>query len=247
MSYSPQYTSETKIEGYLQIAINDSTDPTTTELLDWIEEIETDADQRMLGSYTLTDFEFDVPATSTIPRNFQKAGWLEWVRLYGYDFAEGLVVIPPYLPIVSVSSLSRRTSSLTEAKAWEALTEGPAANSSWVQLKKKTRSKQFYGFAIFFYDNIPIAGIGRLKMTYNYGWNLPTAVIREWCTLKVVIKTLEVLLATHVPFGTQDYGVMDIRVTAAELKRKWATALDRIAEIEAKHFPTEPKNIGVLL
>jgi len=84
-------------------------------------------------------------------------------------------------------------------------------------------------------------------MTYNYGWNLPTTVIREWCGLKVALKVFESLLAANVPYGTQDYGVMDVRVTAADLKRKWATALDRINEIERIHFPTEPRNIGVLL
>jgi len=247
MTYSPQYTTEVRVEGITQFDITASTNPSTSEVLDWIEEVEADADQRMLGSYTQTDLAFDVPPTSTIPRSFQKAGWLEWVRLYGYDYAEGLVVIPPFVPIVSVSSLSRRTSGLTETAAWEALTEGPAADSSWVQIKKKGRNKQYYGIAIFFYDNIPVAGIGRVKMTYNYGWNLPTAVIREWCGLKVALKVFEALLAANVPYGVQDYGVMDIRVSAAELKRKWATALDRIVEIEAKHFPTEPKNLGVLL
>jgi len=247
MTYTPQYTSQTRINGITQFTAGAATNPSTTEILDWIEEVEADADQRMLGSYTLTDFAFDISPTSTIPRNFQKAGWLEWVRLYGYDFAEGLVVVPPYVPIISISSLSRRTSGLTEAEAWEALTEGPAANSSWVQIKKKGRNKQYYGVAIFFYDNIPVAGIGRVKMTYNYGWNLPTTIIREWCGLKVAIKVFEALLAANIPYGTQDYGVVDVRVTAAELKRKWATALDRIAEIELKHFPTEPKNIGVLM
>jgi len=151
---------------------------------------------------------------------------------------------PPFLPIVSVASLSKRTSALTATEAWSALTEGPGADSSFLIMKKRTKTNQYLGFAIYFHNNTPSAGYQRIKMTYNYGWNLSTDIIGEWCSLKVALKVLGALVRANTPFGAADYGIADVRV-GIDIERRMVNIKERILEIEEQYFPE--KKLGIAL
>jgi len=231
------YTTEAKVEALLQMDIDGSSDPNTTEVAVWIAEVEADMDAQMLGSYTATDEVMDVPpVTGILPKD--TAYWMQYLNQYGYLPEEGQIVIPSRIPIVSISSLSRRTTGLSETAAWEALTEGPGSTASYIQIKKRTKADNVLGFALYFYQNPPVAGLGRLKMTYNYGWNIDTSILGEYASIKVALKVLDVLVSANIPAGTQDYSVVDIRVAAADIKRQRGLLLDRLAELEEKYFPT---------
>jgi len=66
MSYSPQYTSESLVEAITQIDITDSTNPSSSQVLTWIEEVEKEVEERRLGSHTATDVYIDVPGTEEV-------------------------------------------------------------------------------------------------------------------------------------------------------------------------------------
>ena len=237
------YTTQAKIEGVTQFNATDSSSPTNTEIDIWITEVEADADARALGEYTLTDQLIDVlpglnyPAKDTI-------AWLEAIA--GQRFAEisSLLVIPPFMPIVSINSLSRRTSVLGTTDVWEALNEGSSDDDHYIQYKKRTRTNNYLGFALYFHHKNPNPGYQRVKMTYNYGWDLDTDIIGEWCTLKVSLKVFNALLEANTPTGSSDYAIADTRV-GVDLERRIITIKERIKELEDRYFPKE--DLGVVL
>jgi len=237
------YTDETKVEGVTQFTITESTEPTTAQVAQWITEVEADVDARALSSYTLTDQKIDIPAKISYPESGTIA-WLEMIAGKNYMEIANRMFFPPFLPIVSVASLSKRASALTAAESWTSLTEGPGADSDFLIMKKRTKTNQYLGFAIYFYANAPTAGYQRVKMTYNYGWNLSTDIIGEWCTLKVALKVLGALLRSTTPFGSADYGIGDLRV-GIDLERRIVTLKERVLELEYQYFPE--KKLGIAL
>ena len=242
MTYTPKYTSQDKVTGITQFTPSGSTTPTDTQVLAWIEEVEADVDARALASYTLTDQivdvlpEFNYPAKGTI-------AWLEAVAGQSYDEINTSVLIPPFLPVVSVTSIYRRTTGLTETAAWELLTEGPGSTASFIILKKRSKTNQYLGMSIYFYQNQPDVGYGRVKMTYLYGWNLSATIIGEWCTLKVAIKAFEALKEANTPYGSGDYSLQDVRVGLVDAAIRNSQAIKRIREIEEQYFPE--KKLGI--
>ena len=238
------YTSEEKIEAITSFSITASTVPTTTQVAAWITEIEADADARGLATYTLTDQYVDVPKQVGYPTK-ETIAWLEAIAGGGYDTVEANNIITlPFLPIVSVTSLYRRTSNLGAADAWEQLTEGRESTNSFIILKKRTKSNQYLGFALYFHNNTPYDGVQSIKITYVYGWNLSTDIIGEWCTLKVALKVLDAVMNDTTPVGATAYSDMNMNVTInPEQKRK--DIKERIKEIETNYFPS--KKLGITL
>ena len=66
MSYSPKYTSESLVEAVTQIDITDSTNPSSSQVLTWIEEVEKEVEERRLGSHTATNVYIDVPSLEEV-------------------------------------------------------------------------------------------------------------------------------------------------------------------------------------
>ena len=239
------YVSETDIEAITAFSITESTVPTTMQVAAWIVEVEADVDARGLGTYTLTDQYVDVPRQVSYPSE----GTVAWLSSIANDTNEVIdvnnVIVLPFLPIVSVTSLSRRTSSLGSTDVWEALTEGRESTNSYIILKKRTKSNQYLGFALYFFNNVPYDGVQRIKATYNYGWNLSTDIIGEWCTLKVALKVLDAVINDSTPIGSSQYGDMNINVSINPEQRRKDIIL-RIKEIEDKYFPSRKLGIALL-
>ena len=242
MVYSPKYTSAAKVIGITQFTPAAGTLPTDTQVLTWIEEIEADADARFLGSYTATDQLIDIDSELNYPAKGTIA-WLEAIAGAGYDEVNAGLLIPPFKPLISVTALSRRTSGLTETAVWELLTEGPGSSASFIILKKATKTGQYLGNAIYFYQNEPYVGIGRVKMTYTYGWNLSTTIIGEWATLKVALKVFEALKEANTPAGSGDYSLADLKVGLVDIETRSKGTLQRVEEIEENYFPR--KKLGI--
>lgn len=237
------YTSTTLVTGVTQFTDSESTTPTTTQIEQWITEVEADADARALGEYTLTDQLIDVLPGLDYPAKDTLA-WLEALAGQRYEEVSNLVVIPPFIPIVNINSLSRRTSVLGSTDVWEALNEGTTADKHYIQFMKKTKTNQYLGFAIYFHHSNPSPGYQRIKMTYNHGWNLDSNIIGEWCTLKVALKVLAARLEAETPVAAADYGIGDTRV-GVDLERRIAVTERRIKEIEDRYFPKE--ELGIVL
>jgi len=238
------YATEAKVEAITQFDINNTTSPSTTEVAQWITEIEKDAEARKLGSYTATDQLIDVPARLDWPAK-DTIAWLYAISGKRYMDAATRIVIPPFIPIISITSLSRNKAAYTAEPDWEALTEGPGSGDSYILLKKETKGSKFLGFAIYFYQNPPDIGYQRIKMTYTYGWNIDSEIIGEWCTLKVALKVLDAVMNATSPIGVGDYGVQDVRV-GIDPKRRRGDILERIKELETLYFPTRKLGITVV-
>ena len=242
MTYTPKYASQAKVAGITQFTAGAGTTPTETQVLTWIEEVEADADARFLASYTVTDQIIDVDPKLNYPPKGTIA-WLEAIAGAGFEEANAGVLIPPFKPVVSVTSIYRRTTSLTETAVWELLTEGPGSTASFIIMKKPTKTGQYLGVAIFFYQNEPYVGFGRLKMTYIYGWNLNTTIIGEWCSLKVALKVLEALKEANTPVGSGDYSLMDLRIGLVDIETRAKGIIKRVEELEEHYFPS--KKLGL--
>jgi len=112
------YCNEADIEGITQFTINATTNPTTTQVATWITQIEADVDARALGSYTVTDELVDVNPTVGYPAR-NTIAWLRSIARDRYGQIDTANIISlPRIPIVSIGSLSRRTSSLGATDAW---------------------------------------------------------------------------------------------------------------------------------
>ena len=243
MTYTPKYSSQAKVTGITQFTPGVSTTPTETQVLTWIEEVEADVDARCLASYTATDQIIDIVPELNYPSKGTIA-WLEAVAGASYDEISASILIPPFLPFVSITSLYRRTTGLSETAAWELLTEGPGSSASFIIVKKRSKTNQYLGTGIYFYQNNPDIGYGRIKATYLYGWNLSTTIIGEWVTLKVAVKVFEALKEANTPYGSGDYSLADLRVGLVDLEARSKGLLMRTEEIERQYFPERKLGIG---
>jgi hypothetical protein len=66
---------------------------------------------------------------------------------------------------------------------------------------KREFAGQLLGVGLHFYDNVPKAGRARLKITYSYGFNFPSALLEEYATKRVALEVLQVRAAN------EDYNV----------------------------------------
>jgi hypothetical protein len=238
------YCDETDIEAITQFDVTASTDPSTTEVAAWIAQVEADVDARCLGTYTITDELVDVMPLLGYPAKGTVA-WLESIARKSYDLVETNNIIPlPRIPIISVDSLSRRTSSLGSTDVWESLDEGTSSGDSFIIIKSRTKTNQYLGFGLYFHDNRPYDGFQRLKVTYDYGWSLNTSIIGEWASLKVSLKVLDAIINDSTPVGAGDYGVLDVRIGLDPARRR-VDIKERLKEIETNYFPE--KKLGIAL
>ena len=239
------YTNESDIEGIVQLAITESTAPTTTQVASWITQVEADVDARCLGTYLVTDELVDVaPVLSYPARN--TIAWLRAIASGGYeDIVASNIIALPRTPIISITTLNRRTSSLGSTDVWEALTEGSGSGKSFIIIKSRSKTNQYLGFGLYFHDNRPYDGFQRIKVTYNYGWNLSTSIIGEWVTLKVSLKVLDAIINATTPIGAGDYGIMDVRIGIDPARRR-IDVKERLNEIERIYFPEKKYGIALI-
>ena len=232
-----KYTDERKVERYLQINIDEDTYPSSSDVEYFIQEVESYMDGLLLGTYTAVDEYIDVKPTQALSKD--TIAWIEYLTSYGYTPAQGRFVIPPLLPIVSVTSLKKNESPLSSDPNWVTLTEGPGSGSDFIILKRRVRSGQILGFGLYIYNNIPEAGYQRLKGTWVYGWNLPSNILSEYATLRVAEKVLLARSLSGEPVGISEYRGPDLQDF---LNTKVDVILDRVSkrigEIEEKYFPT---------
>jgi len=238
MSYSPIYTSEADVEAITQVDITDTTKPNSSQVLNWIEEIEKGVIERALGSHTATDVLVDVPSQEEVIGFYSAIYRARTGQLIIKTALGGGVLVPlanVKHPIVSITSLFKNDESLNDAPDWKQLTEGPGDGTSFILLESDS-----LGYALWFYDNFPLPGPKRLKMTYQYGYNIDSKILREYCTLGVAVKVLEAKRGLSEGGGLTEFvaGEMGTYIPTHYVSRIEMFKA-RMKEIEQTYFPKE--------
>jgi len=238
MDYQPKYTSLTDIETFLQYEITPSTRPNQAQVLEWIQEIETEIDSQMLGWETgavagsgySTTLYLDV----TKRDKDRKKLFLDY-------------------PIIKMIYLKRRTSKITESPTWEDLKEGfyvawvESANTDYKVIWTVGKCGQRYGVGIeFLSDKLPEAEPAALKASFRYSYNIPKAILKRYATLRVAILVAEAVVTSGEPtriagFVGGDFQTF-VNTQLATQIADWRKEIDRI---EKHLFPTRPLKVSL--
>ena len=241
--YAPVWTSVQDIERFLQIDLDADTKPSDGEVLAFIEEVEESMAEERWGTQTaVSGTVMDIHPTGAIGRG-SVAWWLQ--GLPSGDV--GRVAIPPFIPIVSVTSGSvfKNDAPLSNTPDMELLKckdNLPGADDTDFMIVKKFNHKtgNHDGIAFYFYHDIPTAGRRRVTGGWVYGYNVNTKILREYATLKVCEKVILARLFSGQPMNVVSYtgGDMDSWVnTQFEVQMSYINT--RCKEIEKRHFPSE--------
>jgi len=244
-----RWTSITDIERFLQITIDANTKPSDGDVLDFIEEVETDMLKEGWGSQTAgSGTVITVEPTHALSRG-SVAWWVQGLP----ETEEGRLVIPPYRPVISVTSGSffHNDNSLSEAPSWELLdckdNVPSASDTDFIVVKKENHKTGNYdGMAFYFYNNMPNAGSHTLSGGWTYGYNLDTKILREYATLKTCEKVILARLFSGQPMNIASFtgGDMNSWVnTQFEVQISYIRT--RCDEIRRRHYP-EPIPIATI-
>ena len=239
MSYTPLYISEARIEALTQVTIESSnTVPTSAQLLVWIEDVESRIVDRALGSHTATDQYVDVSSGSVTSGRYQWTYYVGQDRLK-VDLPSGILVPLQGMksPMIGVTSLEKNDSAFTAAPSWTELTEWDGSTGSTDFLLMQSGLKDL-GYALWFYDNEPLTGPKRLKMTYTYGYNIDADVLADYCTNAVAIQVYRALKNSNAATGMRGYDGGDL---GDYIPRNYDELIQiarvEMMKIEIDHFP----------
>lgn len=241
--YSTKWTTIPDIERFLQIDLDADTKPSDGEVLSFIEEVETSMLKQGWGTQTaVSGTVMDVHPTHAVSRG-SVTWWLEGLPATAY----GRVVVPPFLPITSVTSgaFFKNDAGLSSTPDWELLkckdNLPGAADTDFMTVKKYNHKTGNYdGIAFYFYHDVPSAGSRRLSGGYVYGYNVDSKILREYATLKTCEKVILARLFSGQPMNVASFtgGDMNSWVnTQFEVQMMWIKG--RCEEIEKKHLPEE--------
>jgi len=157
------------------------------------------------------------------------------------------VVVPPYKPVVSVTSGSfyRNKATLSDTPDWEILICKDnlfgADETDFMTVKRYNHKTGNYdGVAFYFYHDIPTAGRRRVTGGWVYGYNLDSKILQEYATLKVCEKVILARLFSGNPMNLASFTGGDINSyvnTQYEAQLAWIA--QRCEKLEKDHFPTE--------
>jgi hypothetical protein len=238
-----RWTSVEDIERYLQIDLDSNTKPSNAQVLDFIEEVENDMLKEGWGSQTAVSGTIIlVEPTHAVSRG-SVAWWIQGLP----ETEQGRLVVPPYRPIITVTSgaFFKNDNSLSEAPNWELLDckdNVPAATDTDFTIIKKENHKtgNYDGIALYFYNEVPNAGSHTLSGGWTYGYNLDTKILREYATLKTCEKVILARLFSGQPMNIASYTGGDMNSwinTQYEVQLAWIKA--RCDEIRKRHLPEE--------
>ena len=239
MSYNPKYATEADVERILQFDITYDTRPSSVQVLDILELIEKEVDSRWLGwptgssygtGYTMTDLYIDVlpPWTDKEP------------TVLGEEVERVLIEYP----IVSMTSLARRTSSIQDEPVWETLTQGyysgwTEGDSDYSVIWTTGPDGQRYGIGWHFYSSKkPKAGRARLKASFTYSYLVPAHILRRYVSLRAAIEVLRESVIGGEPTRLSVYAGGDFQeFVPRQLRDEVRSLQEEVRQIEQLHFP----------
>jgi hypothetical protein len=235
MSYTPQFTDEEHIEAFTGEDIDTGTDPTTDQVLEWIEEVEKEMIAKGFYTEALTDQYIDIPEyPDELPDDILYRGMYS-TSLY----STGKTILLPHTPFISVESLHRNQHGYQQAEDWDELTEGPGTDSDFLIIQRRYKAG-LRGVGLYFYNNCPMAGYRKMKINYTWGLNLPETVLRDYATCKVGLMLLYAKYTRKEPF--LDMTVAGLRTKLNPFTKAHEFLIEKIEKIENEWLPCD---IGV--
>lgn len=176
--YQPKYCTLTDFEDYYQGDVSEDSVPNIEQTLKLIQIAEAEIDSREWGKYNQTDEYLD---------GQYEILTFQW-RYVGF-FAQ--VFYPHHINILRIIQCHYNSGGQPSGDpVWREVKEGPAGGSSFVVLRKPKLKSQV-GSALLFYSNTPYPGPLRLRLSYEYGMNIDSALLREYAGKKAAMDALE--------------------------------------------------------
>lgn len=240
MSFVPEFTTIDLVKAMTGETIEDDSDPTETQVLEWIEQVEEEMNSKGYATEAHTGVIMNVPEgnaeyTSVLTRS--------WIYDNATQYAGGLVVALPHTPFISVANVQRNLQAHTQDASWEDLTEGPADGSDFLIIEKKYKAG-LRGIGLYFYQKAPKAGYQRLKLDYVWGHNLPENVLKEYATSKVSMMLLYSKYMRKEPVF--NLNIAGLRTELNEFTGVHKFIIDRIEKIEQDWFPNQYTGIAMI-
>jgi len=239
------YVSEEDIENLTQLTFTTTSKPTSAHVNQIISEVEAKIIDRQLGVHRATNEYIDVPWGT------EGKGVYNWVYDSDTDniqFGESLkgAIVPLTnirRPLIQIITLEKNDEAYTNTPSWEALTEGPADGADYLLL---TGGPKQNGYAIVFVDNSPVSGPKRLRVTYDYGHNINSEILKTYCKKYVGIDVLQERMGTS---STDQLGYLDAGGFGLAMNQRYVERIDQwkadITDIEERHFPKDAQKGGV--
>jgi hypothetical protein len=232
-AYVSQYTEISSVRALTGETIDDDSDPTNEQVMQWIREVEQNMVSKGYDTQTFTSITIDVPeGDPDYPLDLLQRG-----LIYSDNVVRtGLVLALPHEPIVSVANVQRNIAGYTEDPSWEDLTEGPGSGTHFLIVKGEFKTG-LKGTALYFYRNAPKTGYQRLKLDYTWGYELPEDILREYATIVVSLKFLYAKYLRKEPVF--DVNVAGIRTDLNPFTEVHQAMYDRLEQIKEDYLPSE--------
>lgn len=233
MSYNPVFTEFSSIKAMTGEEIDDTSSPTSAQVLQWIEEVEQDMIGKGYNTQALTDVIMDVPEGEPGEDiNLLQRGLIYSTRYY----SQGKVVTLPHSPFVSVANIKRNVAGYTETPDWEDLTEGPGSGTHFIIVKGSFK-QGLRGISLYFYENAPYSGIQKMKLDYTWGYELPPTVLRDFATCKVSLMFLYAKYLRKEPVFDVDVAGMKTKLNPFTKVHEFI--LEKLEAIRTEWLPNE--------
>lgn len=220
--YKPKYCQLTDFEDYFQNDVTEDSVPNVDQVLKLIQIAEAEVDSKEWGKYIQNDEYLD-GRFEILSFQWQYAGFYSQV------------FYPQHVNIIRVLSCYYNGNQPSSNPNWVEVKEGPGNTTSFVVIRK-SKLKAQVGSSLLFYSNTPYPGPLRLKLTYEYGMNIDTALLREYVGKKASMDSLELRAAAENVNINLEEGPW------AALYKKYAS---RLKQLRDEVFPKKTRKVWV--
>jgi len=239
MSYVPQFTNISSIEALTGETIDNTTDPSAEQVLEWIEIVEEEMISRGFYQESLIGVIMDVPEGKAGRRTYT-VNDMPPIVADASVYGGGRVIPLPHTPFISVANVQRNIQGYQSVESWESLTEGPGTGSHFLIMRKQYKAG-LRGVALYFYSESPHTGFQRMKLDYIWGLDLPFNILREYAGARVSVMLLYSKYMRKEPIFNID--IAGLKSQLNKFTDVHLYILDRIETIEKEWLPQE---IGIV-
>lgn len=217
------YTTEALVEAEIGKSIDSGTVPTTTQVAQWIEEVEDYIDKRAGTSFTSTTVTNEIYPWSRYNAVFSPTSGARAVETGRHDSMSGFSVNSFKLakhPIISVSQLYINGATDDSADSWSEFTQQTGSGGDFI-VDLNT------GYVTFL-SQTPSWGERAVKVTYYYGYSTIPNVVK-WLATKLVARRVLDMKIKQQQYTTTD----TVTLASLSIKKESSQAVTLLAKLDA--------------